>query len=516
MNSSAAALALSCLVMTACGSTVQLQTTPGSTAAGPGANAGLSVPGGSSNAISPGEVVSSGAAGNDASGGGSVGTGGGGATTAPGPIAGGAQLPVGVTSKSIYVGIPYAPGTNQQLAAVGAGALAGGDTRDYFNIVINDANKHGGILGHTIAPIFHTFNNDPNKTQAQGDEEECTDYTQDHKVYATFLSGGDDTSRSCLTHGGVSAMLTENLTTSTASTFARYPNYVELSTLDYDHAAQPWVAALVRQRYFTGWDATTGQPSAGARPKIGVITSDDPGIRKATQQSLLPALARAGHPVDPSLVAYITFPQTTNDDATAINDVRAAELKFFQNGVTHVIINDFAGGFMAFFSQDANDQHYYPRYGLSSQSGAQSLYSSGLVPKGQLNGAVGFGWDPALDLQTSDNPDNGPSSNSTRRTCLALFKRNGVTFSGQAEAQALAICDMVWSLRAILTAGGPVLTVNTFQVGISKVGRSFTDGSSLGTYLAPDHRAGAGIAADWSYVSGCDCMRYVGRPFQVS
>lgn len=506
---------LVCFGLAGCGTTVDLKSgnaNAGGTSSRPGDS--LSVVNGpatgGASGTQPGAVTSTGTTGSLPSGGQVGGTTNASSSGAP-------AAPVGVTATAINVGIPYNPSANQQLASLGFSALAGGDVKQYFSIVINDQNKHGGILGHQINPIYDTISNDPNKTQAQGDQEECSYFTEDHKVYATFLAGTDDTSRRCLTNGHVSVMLTENLTTSTAAVFQRYPNYIEMSTLDYDHTADPWVASLVRQHYFDGWDPTTGAAVKGKPAKIGIITSDEPGIRRSTQQSLLPALARAGHPVDPDLVAYITFPQTTNDDATAINDVQNAELKFFQSGVTHVIINDYAAGFTAFFTRDADSQHYHPRYGLSSQSGAQTLYSSGVIPKGQLNGAIGLGWDPALDLQASDNPDNGPYSNDTRRACLALFQKNGVTFGGSptAEAQALAICDMVWGLRAILTAAGAPLTTNTYAVGVQRVGRSFTAATTLGSFLTPDHRAAVGAAADWSYASSCDCMRYVSRPYQV-
>src|SRR5205085_2589904 len=103
--------------------------------------------------------------------------------------------------------------------------------------------------------------------------------------------------------------------------------------------------------------------------------------------------------------------------------------KFRQDGVTHVILRDERGLLTLLFLNNAQSQHYFPRYGFTTQNGPQTLADPGDIPKQQLRGSMGIGWSPQLDITPAQNTDEGPYSNAARRRCIALYKAHGITFA---------------------------------------------------------------------------------------
>lgn len=68
---------------------------------------------------------------------------------------------------------------------------------------------------------------------------------------------------------------------------------------------------------------------------------------------------------------YYSYPAATADDAKAIADIQAAQLRFRSDGVTHVIALEVNG--QVFFGRDADTRHYRPRYGVNSAGGLQGF-----------------------------------------------------------------------------------------------------------------------------------------------
>src|SRR5207245_266607 len=133
--------------------------------------------------------------------------------------------------------------------------------------------------------------------------------------------------------------------------------------------------------------------------------------------------------------------------------------------VDHVIMFDSQGSLSLFFMNEANSQHYYPRYGGETGSAFQVLMTGNppVVQPQQLKGAMGFGWIPAFDLPNDQNPDNGPYANNARRTCLKVMADHGITFAdNNAEEVGFSYCNNVWLLRAALNLTPSIINAATF------------------------------------------------------
>jgi hypothetical protein len=509
------------LLATACGSTVQQ--TAGGVAGGaagtgvPGSSNGLGAAGAPSDAAlgttggvagagagtSGGAVGAGGTTGAIAAGtSGGVGTGTTGGTSATG--GGSVAMGPGVTATTISIGFPYT--TNAQAAGDALGVVAGGgDQRAQWNLIINDLNKHaGGILGRRIVPVFHATDATSSDTYDAQEQNACSDYHEDHKVFAV-IGSASDVLRAC-TEKAHAVNVYEDLNDASAPTFAEFPHYVEAGNLRLDRQARNWPAQLAAQGYFAKWDTTRGAPGV-APVKIGVLSFAEPASRYALTKGLLPALAAAGYrDVDTQEIAS---PKSTQDSGSTISAIQAAVLKFRQDGVTHFLPLDIGAGLALYFGLNADNQKYYPRYGLTTSDGVQTLIEAASFPKSQLAGAVGYGWYPLIDLPFSKNPDNGPYSNASRRACLKLMADGGQSLGTSVEKRSAVFeCDQLKFLKAALEAGGPSVTQASFLAGVARIGTSFLAGNTFTTSFGPQLHDGVTSARLFAYDGNCQCFGY--------
>jgi len=521
MRLPAAVLALA--LATACGSTVPVA------GRAEGGSGGLGVGQTTGDGLTPGSTGSTGTTSALGVGGtgGAVGTGastgGTGATTpGSGTTTGLSAVPVGpgVTSTTIAVGLPYAVNSKAAASALGVAGdgVGGGDDRQQWKIVLEDINAHGGVLGRKLVPVFHAFDSTDPAPFAQQEEQACSDWTQDHKVFAVIAQEADpsETLLACV-HKAGAAQVYVDLTRSDDRTFAKYPYYLEAGTLRMDRVATVWPGSLARQGFFTGWNTTTGAP--GPQPvKVGVVSFGDPTTVRAVRQFLKPALRAVGHPLADENWVQVSYPTGPADNAGSISETQAATLKFSSSGVTHVLPFDSQGaGMGAFFAQGADSQKYYPRYGLNTGVGAQTLHDTGnLWPASQLRGAMGFGWVPLLDLPFDANPNDGPFSSDSRRACIALMSKNGEDMSSAiVQRQAIAKCDEVRFLKQALEAGGAP-NREALVLGAHRLGSGFRSGLTFTTRYDGSHHDGVAAVRDFAWTPSCSCFRYTGRLTAIS
>lgn len=470
----------------------------------------------SGNPNSPGSTDDLGATGASASGGGSGGaskgtsrqgsTGGGGTGIGGGGSAGGplAAGP-GVTATTINVGIIYAVNSGAANAAIGAAGISQGDEKANYTVLINDLNAHGGVAGRKVVGIYHSV--DAESTASANDQYQaaCDDLTQDHKVYAVF-AGNNETLLQCLHNRGVLA-ISANLTIADAAVFKRYPYYFEINSLNLDRIAAAEVPALKAQNYFSGWDAATGQPS-GAHAKVGVVTIDTPAFNHATDQVLVPGLAKLGYAPAAADVVRVPYASQESDVGAQAAAISGAVLKFRSDAVTHVIILEASATVSLLFGNNADKQHYYPRYGANSQTGQEALLTSGAYPKSQLNGTVGIGWQPQLDIAPSENTPNGPYTNAAQRSCLALYNAHGIKFSDQnSEGVGYLDCADTWFFRDVMKHATS-LTRDGFLVAANGIGSAFESLTIIPSRIDPTHHDGIAAVRYWEYTPSCGCMRY--------
>lgn len=502
-------LVLLLALATACGSTVQGTSTVlgGGTAGGLSASPGSDGLGGTAPVPGSTGTVAGGTGGTTP-----AGTTGGSATGGvPGTTGGTSANPVsglsgpGVTAKEIYVGVVDAQNADAVNQAAGVGAITHGDSNANARAVIDDINKHGGVAGRKLVMVTAPFDT----TSTQSFETQwaaiCETFTEDRPVFAV-LDTGTESFHDCLAKAGV-VQLSYNLAGWGDEEYRTHPGFIEMSFPSVERLARYMVPSLVEQDYFAPWNTATGQPAAAGAVKVGVLTYDDKHYSHAVNTILVPALKKLGYT---PIVARIGGVGTASDYGGQAASVKAAQLSFATGGVTHVVLFESNGGLSTFFMPNARSQTYYPRYGVNTGSGSEALLEAGIVDPQQFNGAVGFGWIPAVDLRVVDYPEHSPYSDAGRRHCRTVMREHGITpDSGNAEAIMLSACAGLYLLQTAL-ADVPRVSLGTFVASVERLGSSYHAAGSLGQYFAPGRHDGANRTYHWRFVAACGCFQYAG------
>lgn len=491
-------------VTAGCGSTVATVDGQGATATGNG----LTVPG--ATAPSPGAVLSPGAA----AGPGAVAPGVAGAqpvpttsagqpiyqsTTAPGTNGQEAVSGPGITPTTIFVGETYSPDTAAANSALGAADQNPGDTKAETEAVIRYLNSHGGIAGRKVVPVWHRVSvSDDSSSSA---EAACQDWTKDHKVFV--FSGGDFRGAGtlmddCATRAGGIELIGGQTAMETTAVEAAHPAAFDLHGLSNDRAMNHTIAGLADLGYF----------STGAR--VGIVTWDDSYHRYGVSHAAVPALDRLGFHDVP--VSYINSPSSYGDLGATSAAVSSAVLKY-SGTVDHVLLFDGASGVAGtgvltlLWMQQAQSQHYHPRYGLNSTGGFNALASD--LPAEQLVNSVGVGWEPGLE-QTSSDFEHTRWPKQTK-LCEQIMERAGQKVSG-ANARALQymICDAFFLLKEALDPiSGPVNQA-TAIAAFNALGTRHRSLVNFGARIDAQHRDLPYLVRNVVYKQDCGCFKYVG------
>ena len=422
----------------------------------------------------------------------------------------------GVTPTTINVGMTVTDNSKAAAQALGASGqgVGGGDREAQINIVIDDINAHGGVLGHKLKPLIYHYDATSTDTLDQQESAACAYWTQDHKVLAVAEVDATQskTLLTCLNKAGV-LQVAEEFSYSDLSTFQRFPYYVEIGSLDADRMAAAWPGQLKAQGYFGGWDSNTGAPSKVTPVKVGIVSFDDAVSTRAVTNYLEPALKAMGYPFE---YARVLYPTGEADNGTSIEQVQNVVLKFRSDNVSHVLpLESIGAGVGGFFARGASGQRYYPRFGLTSGNGAQVLVGAGVWPNDELAGAMGYGWVPLADVNYADDPTNGPDSNAGREHCVKLMRDHGQTVSDAiTERQVVEVCDELYFLADNLRRGG-ALNRNAFLQAVNGLGSGFPDGVTFSTFFSANNHDGVAAGRPFAYVASCTCFRYNGPRFRI-
>jgi len=521
-----AALALAALALSGCGTTVGGTTAASNTtAAGTTSGNALSVPstgagtgntpgatGGvnSSSAAGSGQAIIPGHGGSASTTGGTTGSGATGST-------GGSAAPqtgIGITPTKIYVGVTYSSGADEANKALGNN-ITSGDQQADGQAVIDDINAHGGVAGRKLVPVWYDYQTTDARPYTNIDGEACAKFTQDNKVFAVAGDGLTDNFAACVTHAGA-------LMVSTATTiigpdqayFEKYPYTFSVGYLTQDRMMAEEVRSLLRQDYFSGWNTATGNPANAVPAKVGILSFDTPHWSDPLHHVMLPALARAGHPVDSTNVQEVAYPQGTNGIGSTIAQIQSAVLKFRQNGITHVIILDGNGSMTLYALNNMRGQHYYPRLGVNSATGVEVLATQYHSDAQSFNGAVGLGWGPQLDL-----PQGQGDKYSTPHTkaCIKMVeKRTGQQFPDTNSASiALGYCDELYLIADAINGAGAVVDRDAAAVAIEALRGTFPASGTYGVFFSPTRHDGIEYGYDLKFDLGCTCTKYTRGPFRI-
>jgi hypothetical protein len=412
---------------------------------------------------------------------GTSGPGGGGSRAAAVPAKG-----FGWDAHHVYLGIPYQDTSSTNAAAKGLGlnGLVGVDYRAASRAVLADINKHGGLFGRTVEPVFANFPPLPNQTgQAQ-----CATWTQDHQVFAvvdTFYTA--DALYGCLAKAkvpygnGIIAPMADPV-------LKKYAPYAHKLHVTSTTRLEPTLLARLRARgFFQKWDSLRGAPGT-APVKAGLFCRSDDESQRAECAEMSSLLKKQGY----DLASTYSVSGTSDQSSGAV-------LKFKAAGVTHVFC---ATTDLLFFMLNASNQSYYPRYAVTSLN-APFLLTSNAPPK-ELHGALGVGFSPYNDVSSP------PPPTAAQAHCLAVMKQGGVDVPAAPSAQMLAqnICDQisVW-VDAARQGGG--LDPPHVIAGLDGLKGVYTPGSIFASGLSSTRYDEAAAVRDLGWSDGCACFAYL-------
>ena len=504
-----AGLALLLAGVTACGSTVQVTGTATGQLAGEGlggsaptstsgssTGTGLAGPGGAGGTSgTTGLGVSPGSAGGTTTGstGSTTGTAGsvpGSTTTTVGGI------PVkgpGWDKGSVHIGVMTQQDVQKVAESFGISSVDSGDQVADVKAIEADLNQRGGLFGRKIVLEIYDINSagDP-ETQGQA---ACGHFTTDIRVvavYAMALVGDTPSFRSCMQKARV-PVLAGGGQAFDDQVFNELQGYYTLMPFpSWNRFAGPFLDRLLAQKFYTGWDTTNGAPGV-APVKTGFICPDTPIGRRVgdlvRKQSL-----RIGQPL-----ANETYYAASGADASSY------VLRFKTDGITHVLFCDLP---LFVFAQQAESQHYRPRYGISTFN-TPVLFLQGLVPNAQLVGSVGVGWAPTLDVDQAHESTVAPPG---MAACKALAARHGVSYASTRRFAQGVLYDSCDILNLIVSAAkvSNSLEGQAIRTGIGLAGPRLPSAVTFTSGLSPTQHANPAGTRDLYFDSACSCYQYRG------
>jgi hypothetical protein len=401
----------------------------------------------------------------------------------------------GITATKIFVGVAYFPDAATTNTAIGAGGANSGDQRDYYNAVIGELNKRGGIRGRKVEPIYFEYSSTSGEPIDSQDQRACDHWTKDNKVFAILFRGR--ILQECARKAGALIISGDG---ETGPVFNRLPNLIDPSAVRLERLARSTVSGLSRQQYF---QPTTEWPTG----KLGLISWDSPTYRYGVTNGYLPAFKALGKTAQ---VAYITPPQTANSIADAGSAVSSAVLSFKAAGIDHVFIQDgpaglFGGaGLTLLFLNNAKAQNYYPRYGFN----ANNVPGYSVFPADEQHGMLAVDFTDYMPSQ-----DDGMTPNAARQRCLSIMQKYGVTPSDQnTYGTAAGACDQIWFIEDLLKRAAEP-TLRGVLAAAEGLGTSYRSPFVYGTRLGPGRHDGGELARNSRYDDSCQCMRYTSKPY---
>jgi hypothetical protein len=414
----------------------------------------------------------------------------------PNPTAG---LGPGVTDNKVYVGLIYCSDCAAGNAALGG--AGGQDERNFYKPLIEYVNKHGGVAGRTLTPVYaelRATSSEPIDSQYQA---ACAKFTEDNKVF--IMTTQNEIGWSCAQKNGTVAI---GSGAATGPMYAKYPQLIDAAGIRLERIGSLTVGGLAHQNYFTGWSLQRRVQTA-AKPKVGIISWENPSYKYSMDHGWLPALRAQGY--DPE-VAYVKVPEAFSGLGNSSAAVSSAVFRFQSKGIDHVLINDgpagvFAGtGLTLLFLSTAESQRYYPRYGFNSyNSPAWENH-----PADQERGMLAVSWTdtmPEDDAEWHQNP--------ARQKCWKILRAAGVQLDDDISMTiAAGTCDWIFLMdRGMQTKQN--LTVAGFIKEATSFGTSYQSPFVYLTRLAPDQRDGVNGVRNSKYLPGCNCMDYTSDPY---
>lgn len=430
------------------------------------------------------------------------------AECAPGP---GAENAPGASDSEIKVGIVYDPDGGALNSAFGFAGIGQIDQKRAWDELVKHLNDTGGVCGRRVVPVFNEQSQLEGESQEQQAQQNCTAFTEDDRVFGAWESG-NNTLRECLTQAGV-VQSAGGSGLSDAQTYERFPYLVETGMPGQSRLARFGSDELEAEGYY----AEKRSNQAALPRKIGVVAYNDPVFQRAVD-----ALEASLSSKDLALEerALIRRAQSADAIADEVAQIRQAVLQFKAAGVTHVQFFGTTNAFLQLtFWQQADDQEYYPRYGLTSIDAAQALapvldsaQGEGTAAKTFVD-AVGVGWNPLFDVPREDY--SGDEESEALQRCKEILDHETYDDpSRNKEALAAIACDAAFYFRAAVEAGGPSVTPESWVQGVANVGQT-PSALTFDMATTADRHDGMGAIRVLRFFDDCTCFHYTSPQKQV-
>jgi hypothetical protein len=395
---------------------------------------------------------------------------------------------VGVAGKApVQVGVVTFPDVSQFAAAFGGAGVSTGDQQAEAEAAAAYVNAHGGLAGRQVKLVFHPVSLTSANTYAQGYQEICADFTEDHHVLAGVFIGNAENGLPACMQKGHALLVTHGHYLRSAGEYRGFPLLAAPEEVSADRVAR----AVVHEIAARNLVAKGGS--------LGVIIYDIQGAHEALEKVIQPAMAARGAKV----VSYsIPYPKSTPDIGNSVSVVQSAELSFASRGVKTVTF--LCPACFDFFMQDAESQAYYPTYVLTTLDNL-----GGQAGKGHgrsLQSAVGISYNTTTDVSTFSHPEQS-RGNPTYALCRRIEKKNIVDDASLYAS--VALCGAILDIAAAANAN-PVAMLDPAALakGFAKLGSSHAGAANFSTLLGPDRTDGANSYGVMRYAAGCDCFAY--------
>jgi len=392
----------------------------------------------------------------------------------------------GFTRTTVQIGMATSDDSNAYVGALGLkGVSTTGDPKAQFKAVVDDINRHGGLLGRKIVLVAHDFNtaqtlNDP----ATANQAACSDWTQDHPVFAVLGAPVvEDTLLRCLARtqtpliqaGGLDFPLHY------ADTYAKYPLFFNIAQMVGDRYDSIAISRLVARHFFTPWDTVNGAPGNATSPvRMGLLGYDDHdgALQLASQAKQLKS-----HGINVAPADIIRCPRAISG---TISCQQSAVLKLSSDHVTHVT------GAGVIFIENAESQHYRPRYFFAYEPRVIAEN----VPAAQLVGSMGESYVPIMDVESTEYPgDPTPATGYCKKVLKAAGQLAGDPTTLWTE---LVNCDELYFLKAAVEASGGLGSA-LIKTGFERLGTRTQSALTWGTFLGPSDHTSATLLRDLAF-----------------
>ena len=375
-------------------------------------------------------------------------------------------------------------------------------------------NAHGGLAGRTIKPDYFSANaGDTNTTTDQEAQSACAHFTQDqHDEVVVSQEWYNPTLESCLSAARVPHFDAGISFNADGTAQRQTPYYIDAATVGADRYEPVQLKVALAQTWIKPGE------------KIGVFVMGCAMYNRIYDSVVVPAAKSYGLQLDEE---QIQCNNGTADLAPTVSQIQSAVLKFQSDGVGAVMaVSPAESVIWAFFSQQAEQQHYNPTYLMTSNAYpeeiAEARSSSLAFPADQLPLVHGIGWSSIADFGT-----RAPAANAAQQAQRELCKKISPDWGGAKNqtdggasntlSEYFAACDTVLLLDKLLAADGGSTALSALNSVYPRVMASFASATAGSGQFRPPAGRHDGISSvtPFQYDGHCQCIKPAGPSVSV-